>query len=69
MDITKEWLLAELADCRAQRDTALVNLHRCNGAEAQLIALIAKCEDPVSPAPIAKKRTRSLRPNAAAPLV
>lgn len=57
---------AELTDCRAQRDAAqrqlaqaqqsannaVTNIARCDGAEAQLLALIAKLEIPnEAPAP------------------
>jgi hypothetical protein len=58
MQITKELLEAELRDARSQRDQAnirlaqvqqavtqeLDNIKICNGAEKQLLALIAMCD-------------------------
>jgi hypothetical protein len=50
-DITREHLEKELTDARTQRDLALANYHRCAGAEAQLIALIAKLDEPAPEPP------------------
>lgn len=70
--INRELLEAELKDCRAQRDqanqqlanaqqvanVASTNIVRCNGGEAQLLALIAMldAEDAKAKAEVAKPK-------------
>lgn len=60
MDISRAHLEAELAHCRSQRDQEILalaqvqqmltnatgNINRCNGAEQQLLNLIAKLDEP-----------------------